>query len=157
MSSDNMSTKPTIETVLERLSSLAEYVVDFRGEVNRRFTGVDNRFDQLEKRATGIEERVGRLEERAEGADKRLANIEHLQERIEVRQDRVESIALELRADFRELRTQLKEHIPNSDDRAVSCKRREIRGAISLLILFIFEGIRSEIPFYSLQGRARRT
>lgn len=73
MSSENL-TKPTIETILERMS--------------------------------GMEERLN-------------TRTKVLEERMETKLDRIESIAnitrgemLELRIEFRELRTQLKQHFP---------------------------------------------
>lgn len=72
------ATKPTIETVLERINTLEE----------RINANVD-------------------------------AKIAALEERLEIRLDRIESLAnttraemLGLRADFKELRTQLREHFP---------------------------------------------
>jgi archaellum component FlaC len=63
-------TKPTIETLLERLNTLVE-------EMRKGFTSVEQKL-----------------------------------ERIEIRLDRVESMALETRADFKEFRTHLKETVP---------------------------------------------
>lgn len=48
---------------------------------------------------------------RAETAQ-RFDGLEQKLERIEIRLDRVESMALETRADMRELKGQLKEHFP---------------------------------------------
>ena len=62
-------TKPTIETLLERLNAVAE-------EVRKGF-----------------------------------ASVEQKLERIEIRLDRVESMALETRADFKEFRSHLKETV----------------------------------------------
>jgi len=82
---DGKVTKPTIETVLERMTGMEE-------RINQRMDGVEERINQ---RMDGVEERLG------------------------VRLDRIEGVAnttrgemLDLRADFRELRTQLREHFP---------------------------------------------
>ncbi|MCA1616355.1 MAG: hypothetical protein LC800_20100 [Acidobacteria bacterium] len=47
-----------------------------------------------------------------EAVNKRLDAVEERLERIETRMDRVESIALEARADLRDLKKQLREHLP---------------------------------------------
>lgn len=87
--SDDKTTKPTIETVLERMDAQEERM--------------SNRMDAQEERIMNAVN----------------ARIDKLEERIGIRLDRVESVAsatraemLDLRADFRELRTQIKEHFP---------------------------------------------
>lgn len=65
-----MDTKPTIETVLERINALA--------------VAIEKRFESVELRLN----------------------------RIDSRMDRLENMVLELRADSRDLRDQLKEHFP---------------------------------------------
>jgi hypothetical protein len=82
---DEKVTKPTIETVLERMAGMEE---------------------RLNQRTDAVE---GRLNQRIDG----------MEERLSVRLDRIEGVAdttrgemLDMRADFREWRTQLKEHIP---------------------------------------------
>lgn len=47
-----------------------------------------------------------------EAVNKRIDAVEERLERIETRMDRVESIALETRADLRDLKKQLREHLP---------------------------------------------
>lgn len=98
MSSNEADTKPTLETVLERIA-------DFRTSVEARFEGVDARFEGIEARLGGIETRFGGIESRFEG--------------IETRLDRLESLAYltksemaDLRLEFREWRKELKEHLP---------------------------------------------
>ena len=78
-------TKPTIETVLERMAAIEE-------RTNQRMDAMEERLNQ---------------------------RIDKLELRLDSRFDRVESVAngtrsemLELRADFRDWRVQLKEHIP---------------------------------------------
>jgi hypothetical protein len=86
---DDKKTKPTIETVLERMAAQEERM--------------SNRMAAQEERImNAVNERIDKLEER-----------------IGIRLDRVESVAtatrgemLDLRADFRELRTQIREHFP---------------------------------------------
>ena len=82
---DEKVTKPTIETVLERMAAIEE---------------------RTNQRMDAMEERLNR-------------RIDKLELRLDSRFDRVESVAsgtrsemLELRADFRDWRVQLKEHMP---------------------------------------------
>ena len=82
---DEKVTKPTIETVLERMGAMEE---------------------RLNQRTDAME---GRLNQRTD----------KLEQRLDSRLDRIESVAsgtrsemLELRADFRDWRVQLREHIP---------------------------------------------
>lgn len=88
-------TKPTLETLLEKMNDLGE-----------RFGGIEDRMSGLEERMNAFEERV----------EKRLDSFE---ERVFTRLDRIESEVkithselFTLRADFRELRGALKEQIP---------------------------------------------
>jgi chromosome segregation ATPase len=97
--SNEKVTKPTIETVLERLVAL-------EGRLNTRFDGVDTKFSSLEER---LNINLATLEERV--------NIKL--ERLDVRFDRLETVAnatrgdmLELRTDIRELRGQLRGNFP---------------------------------------------
>ena len=96
---DEMITKPTIETVLERISAF-----------ENRF---ESRFEQFEKQVAG---RFDRVDERFEQFERQVAERF---DRIENEIDRVASVAhstkaemLTLRADFRELRAQLREVLP---------------------------------------------
>lgn len=89
---DELTTKPTIETILERINAF-----------DAKF---DSRIDQLESR---LNNRIDRLESQM------TARFEQVYTEI----DRVASVAystkaemLALRVDFRELRTQLKEVLP---------------------------------------------
>ena len=82
---DEKVTKPTIETVLERMAAIEE-------RTNQRMDAMEERLNQ---------------------------RIDKLELRLDSRFDRVESVAngtrsemLELRADFRDWRVQLKEHFP---------------------------------------------
>lgn len=84
MSNDEMTTKPTIETVLERINSFAL-------QVENRFNQIDERLDKFDARLTSIEK--------------------HLR-RIDIRLDRVEGITLETRSSLEDLRDQLTEHMP---------------------------------------------
>jgi archaellum component FlaC len=58
-----------------------------------------------------IETLLKRLNAVAEDMRKGFASVEQKLERIEIRLDRVESMALETRADFKEFRTHLKDTV----------------------------------------------
>jgi chromosome segregation ATPase len=55
MSTDNYDTKPTIETVLERLA-------DFRSSLEARFDAFEVRLTNVEKRIENIETRLSAIE-----------------------------------------------------------------------------------------------
>ena len=93
---DEKVTKPTIETVLERMAAIEE-------RTNQRMDAMEERLNQ---RMDGIGERLSR-------------RIDVLEQRLDSRLDRIEGMVnitrgemLDLRADFRDLRVQLKEHFP---------------------------------------------
>lgn len=96
---DELTTKPTIETVLERISV-------FDTKLGNLIDQLDSRFDQL---ASKVESRIDQLE----------AQMTARFEQVYIEIDRVASVAhstkgemLALRVEFRELRTQLKEVLP---------------------------------------------
>ena len=96
-------TKPTMETVLSRMNEMEERLGSKISETEER----------LGSRIRASEERVGA---RMDAADERFNTFE---EHLGIRLDRIESLAhasraegLELRADFRDFRAQLKEHFP---------------------------------------------
>jgi archaellum component FlaC len=91
MSNDEMSTKPTIETVLERINSFA---LQF-----------ENRFNQ-------VDAQLKQFDARFEAVEQRLTSIEKHHRRIDIRLDRVESITLDTRSSLEDLRDQLTEHMP---------------------------------------------
>ncbi len=75
--SNNADTKPTLETILQRIDALRENMGAFKAEVNERFDAIDTRFDRVE-------------------------SLAHL----------ARSEMLDMRADFRDLRSALREHLP---------------------------------------------
>jgi len=82
---DEKVTKPTVETVLERMNAMEQ---------------------RLGERISASEQHVGE-------------RIDALEERLDTRLDRMENLItinrsefLELRMDYRDVRAQLKEHIP---------------------------------------------
>ena len=81
MMSEDATTRPTIETVLDRINSLGE-------RMNEGFAAVGTRLDKMEGR-------LDRMDERLEQMDTRL--------------DRTQAMVHEMRADFRDFRARLKE------------------------------------------------
>ena len=93
---DENVTKPTIETVLERMNAMEQRLGDRIGALD---VSVSDRISASEQR---VGERIDALEERL---DRRLDRMENL---ITINR----SEFLELRMDYRDVRAQLKEHIP---------------------------------------------
>jgi len=96
---DEKVTKPTIETVLERMAGMEERI--------------NHRMDGMEERMAGMEERTN---QRLDGINERMSLMEaHLDSTLD-RQESVlsstRSAVFELRADFRDLTVKLKEHFP---------------------------------------------
>ena len=89
---DDMITKPTIETILERMAASDE-----------RF---EQRFDQLEKKT---DERFERFEKRT---DERFDKLEKEFDRLIIVTSSTRADISELRLGFRELRDQVKELLP---------------------------------------------
>jgi uncharacterized coiled-coil protein SlyX len=78
-----METKPTIETVLERLSAVVSMISDMDSRITNRFdalearmSGVESRLDALEVRVSGVESRLDALEVRVSGVESRLSALE---------------------------------------------------------------------------------
>ena len=93
---DEKVTKPTIETVLERMNAMEQRLGDRIGALDV----------SVSERIIASEQRVGE-------------RIDALGERLDTRLDRMENLItinrsefLELRMDYRDVRAQLKEHIP---------------------------------------------
>jgi hypothetical protein len=107
-------TKPTMETVLTRMNEMEERLGSKISETEERLgSRISETKELLESRIRASEERVGA---RMDAADERFNTFE---EHLGIRLDRIESLAhasraegLELRADFRDFRAQLKEHFP---------------------------------------------
>jgi methyl-accepting chemotaxis protein len=99
MSSDNMNTQPTIETVLDRISQLST-------NVEKRFDQVDKRFDQTDQRIANIEQDVAEIK-------KSITVLERHSKRVDIRLDKIESIALSAKSEIMDLHDQLLERIPD--------------------------------------------
>jgi len=89
---DEMITKPTIETVLERISAFENRFVSRFEHFEKK---VDERFEHFEKQ---VAERFDRIDNEID----RVASVAYS----------TKAEMLTLRADFRELRTQLRETLP---------------------------------------------
>lgn len=102
---EKYDTKPTIETVLERINALGAQlnarVDSLEEQLNAR---VDNLSEQLNARVDGLAEQLN-------------ARVDRLEEQLDIRLDRIESEVklthsevYALRADFKELKSDLKVH-----------------------------------------------
>jgi hypothetical protein len=104
---DEKVTKPTIETVLERMNAMEQRLGDRIGALDVSVSERIGAFDvSVSERIIASEQRVGE-------------RIDALEERLDRRLDRMENLItinrsefLELRMDYRDVRAQLKEHIP---------------------------------------------
>jgi chromosome segregation ATPase len=88
MSADNLDTKPTIETVLERINALAEV---FQQEISKLHTRLD--------------EELGKVHGRLDEYDTRFDRLEKV-----ILQTRLEFV--EFRGDLKEWRKQLRDVLP---------------------------------------------
>ena len=93
--SDESPTKPTIETILERLQ-------DFRALVEHSLTSVEHNLKSVEHRFTSVEHRLGVIEQQLENMDIRFDRLEGLA-------DKTHSEVMYLRADFKEFKSRFKE------------------------------------------------
>jgi chromosome segregation ATPase len=78
-----METKPTIETVLERLSVIVSMVSDMDSRITNRLdalearvSGVESRLEAFEAQVSGVESRLEALEARVSGVESRLDALE---------------------------------------------------------------------------------
>lgn len=83
---DDLTTKPTLETLLEMMREL-------RDTVNRRFDDVNTRLDNLNGRVNELDIRIDRMDSFVHNTYSEM---------------------VAMRADFNELKVQLKEHLPSS-------------------------------------------
>lgn len=91
MSSDNLDTKPTIETVLERINELG--------------ARLETRLDGLEARAGGVETRIGGLETRLDDLNTAINDMRaEMRQGFHVLERRVDTVSIDmnkLRSDLR--------------------------------------------------------
>jgi hypothetical protein len=98
--SEDATTKPTMETILERINALGEKFDAHRSDI-------ETKFDSLRD---DIETRLGNFRAEVE------TRLDNFREEVGIRLDRIEGVTnqvraevLTLRADFRELRLSIKE------------------------------------------------
>ena len=60
--SSNADTKPTLETILERINDLRQQMNERFDEQERRFDGHDKRFDEQKKILSDFDVRIDRIE-----------------------------------------------------------------------------------------------
>lgn len=97
--SDNLTTNPTLGTLLEMMR-------DLRDTMNGRFDAVDSRLDAVDRRFDAVDARLDVMNGRLGEMDIRIG-------RMESWAHKAYSVMTELRADFNELKVQLKEHLPS--------------------------------------------
>jgi chromosome segregation ATPase len=109
MSADNLDTKPTIETVLQRINALAE-------KMDAQSTDIKDIKKDIAELGTRLDEELGKVHARL---DTELGKINERLDEYEERFDRLESVSfktrsefVDMRADFREWRKQLKDLLP---------------------------------------------
>jgi archaellum component FlaC len=112
MSNNDMTTRPTIETVLDRISTLSVHI-------DERFNQLDNRFAGVERQMTALDEKIGNLEQQVTDINRRDDALEQTHaamekhiKRIDIRLDRIEGTVLTVRSGLDDLRDQLSERIP---------------------------------------------
>ena len=111
---DDMSTKPTIETILEKMVASEERLLQRFDQLEKR---TDERFAQFEKQT---DERFTQFEKRT---DERFTQFEkRTDERFDKLENEIDLLSMvasstkyqmsELRLEFRELRAQVKDVLP---------------------------------------------
>jgi len=86
-----METKPTIETVLERLSAVVSMISDMDSRITNRFDALEARMSGVESCLNALEGRVSRIESRLEALEARVSGVESRLDALEVRVSGVES------------------------------------------------------------------
>jgi predicted nucleic acid-binding Zn-ribbon protein len=126
---DHMNTRPTIETVLERIDA-------FRQHFDNRFAGLEKDVAELKSRFAGLEKDVAELKSRFAGLEKDVAELrshfddfekrtdrhfEVTEKRLDITEKRLDSLEklfnltrddlLGLRLEIRDLRREVIEHV----------------------------------------------
>jgi len=99
MNSEDITTKPTIETVLERID-------DFRKSVEANFDNLGNRVSNLENKVGGLEGKVDKLENKVDGLEQRF---DKRFDSLEKRMDSLEKITNVMRDDMLALRMEIRD------------------------------------------------
>jgi hypothetical protein len=106
MSADNLDTKPTIETVLERITALAEKMDAQSTSIKEDIAELKARLDEeLSKVHARLDTELGKVNERLDEQETRFDRLEKV-----ILQTRLEFV--EFREDFREWRKKLKDVLP---------------------------------------------
>ena len=100
---DDMSTKPTIETILEKMVASEERLLQRFDQLEKR---TDERFAQFEKQT---DERFTQFEKRT---DERFDKLENEIDLLSMVASSTKYQMSELRLEFRELRAQVKDVLP---------------------------------------------
>ncbi len=81
--SETISTEEMNEEKIT-LATVVRILVEFRTEMNDRFSGLEKRMDNLEKRMDNLEKRMDSLESRVGNLENRVSNIEQNIEQIKL-------------------------------------------------------------------------
>lgn len=103
---DDMTTRPTIETVLERIGAFDQKVEDRINALEQR---IDERINALERK---VDARFDQVNERFAQVDARFSQVDTELDRLAVVVYATKSEMHTLRIDFREMRAQMKEALP---------------------------------------------
>lgn len=126
---EDLTTKPSIETVLERINALGDMLAQRISElsektearfnaVDSRFAAIDVRFDSIDARFNAVDARFDAVDIRLNAIDARFGVVESRLNSIDSRLDRFGSIILDLRADIRDWNNIFKSY-PVQPDRDV--------------------------------------
>jgi uncharacterized coiled-coil DUF342 family protein len=58
---DDLTTQPTLETLLERIDAVASSIGELRADMNRRFDAVDQRFEGIDQRFSAVDKEIANL------------------------------------------------------------------------------------------------
>ena len=105
MSTDNLNTKPTIETILDRINTLGESLMAEIKNLHQRFGNLEDRVKVLENEVKEVRTELNAIRERLNEYDDRF-------DRLEGVTFRTHSEFVTMRGDFREWRKQLKDLLP---------------------------------------------
>ena len=103
---DDLTTKPTLETLFEMMR-------DLRDTVNRRFDDMDKRFEAVNERLDGVDKRLDAMDARFDTMNGRISELDIRLNRMDSWAHKAYSVMTDLRADFIELKVQLREYLPS--------------------------------------------
>jgi tetrahydromethanopterin S-methyltransferase subunit G len=96
---DNLTTKPTLETLLEMMRDLRDTMNARFDDVNKRLDAVDARFDSVDARFDAMNERLDSVDERLDVmngrfdvVNERLSTVNGRFSELETRTDRTDSL-----------------------------------------------------------------